>query len=119
MAISAIALASELLVADEDAIEELHVHEFFDDEAAHDDDAIDNLYAEFTAECKQVVSELSKKYGKPSREGNEDNEVVELNGVFCFAIWVVGGRQLYVAAAHEDRGVPILLMLGTAGSDAD
>jgi hypothetical protein len=31
----------------------------------------------------------------------------------CF----VGGRQLFVAATYEDRGVPILLMLGTTTAD--
>jgi hypothetical protein len=36
-----------------------------------------------------------------------------LNGVFRFAIWKVKGKHLFVAAHHEDRGIPIVLVLGT------
>ena len=45
------------------------------------------------------------------------NYDIPLNGVFRFAVWPVGDKQLFAAAAHEDRGVPILLMLGTADGD--
>jgi hypothetical protein len=37
--------------------------------------------------------------------------------VFRFAIWSVGDKLLFAALADEDRGVPILLMLGTADGD--
>lgn len=115
---SAITLASQLL-EDEDAggLEELRIHEFDDDEAAHDDETIEKLYAEFSAEFDRVEAALSKKYGKPSRTGKEDDDVIPLNGVFRFAIWPVGEKQLFAAAAHEDRGVPILLILGTTDGD--
>ena len=46
-----------------------------------------------------------------------DARVVPLNGVFRFAVWEVGERFLFAAAAHEDRGVPILLILGSAGRE--
>ena len=117
MAKSATTLASELLEADSGGLEELRIHEFTDDEEAHDDEAIEKLYADFSAEFDRVEAALTKQYGKPSRTGKEDDEVIPLNGVFRFAIWPVGDNQLFAAAAHEDRGVPILLMLGTADGD--
>jgi hypothetical protein len=64
-----------------------------------------------------VQVELSKKYGAPSRTVTEDDDIIPLNGVFRFAVWPVDDKQLFVAASHEDRGVPILLMLGTATGD--
>jgi hypothetical protein len=42
------------------------------------------------------------------------NELTPLNGVIRFAIWTVGQTQLFLAFAHEDHGLPVLLMLGTA-----
>jgi hypothetical protein len=117
MAKSAITLARELLEGDAGALEELRIHEFTDDEEAHDDEAVEKLYAEFSSEFDRVVAVLSKQYGKPSRTGKEDDEVIPLNGVFRFAVWPVGDKQLFAAAAHEDRGVPILLMLGTVDAD--
>ena len=117
MARSATTLAAELLEAGPGGLEELRIHEFTDDEEAHDDDAIEKLYAGFSAEFDRVEAALTRQYGEPSRTGKEDDEVIPLNGVFRFAIWPVGDKQLFAAAAHEDRGVPILLMLGTADGD--
>ena len=111
---SATTIASELLESGPGALEELRIHEFEDDEEAHDDDATEKLYKEFSTEFDRIELSLSKKYGKPSRVGKEDDESILLNGVFRFAIWDVADKQLFLAAAHEDRGVPILLMLGTA-----
>jgi hypothetical protein len=114
MSRSATTLANELLEAEAGGLEELRIHEFTDDEAAHDTELTDRLHADFSAEFDRVQAELSNRYGAPSRTGEEDDEVIPLNGVFRFAVWQVGDRQLFAAAAHEDRGVPILLMLGTA-----
>ena len=110
-------LASELLKRDAGAWEELRIHWFEEDEEAHDDEAVERLYADFSSHFDGVEAMLSKPYGKPSRTGKEEDEVIALNGVFRFAIWPVGGKQLFLAAAHEDRGIPILLMLGTVDED--
>ena len=110
---SASELASELLSAQPGGLEELRVHEFADDESAHDDQLIQQLLAEFSADFDRVQDELSRSYGVPVRTGTQDDDVIPLNGVFRFAVWQVGEAQLYAAAAHEDRGVPMLLMLGT------
>lgn len=114
MAKSAKTLAREILAGDAGALEELRIHEFEDDEEAHDDEATEKLYEEFSAEFDRVKAALTKQYGQPSRTGKKDDKAIPLNGVFRFAVWAVGDKKLFAAAAHEDRGVPILLMLGTA-----
>jgi hypothetical protein len=119
MAKSPTTLASELLKGDAGGLEELRIHEFADDEEAHDDESIEKLYADFSAEFDRVETALIKQYGKPSHTGKEDDEAIPLNGVFRFAIWHADDKQLFAAAAHEDRGVPILLMLGTADGDVE
>jgi len=92
----------------------LRTHEFSDEASAHDDELTDRLYADFSAEFERVQTELTKQYGSPSRTGQTDDNLIPLNGVFRFAVWPVGDRQLFLAAAHEDRGIPILLILGRA-----
>ncbi|MFO0797423.1 MAG: hypothetical protein U0804_08080 [Gemmataceae bacterium] len=114
MATSA-ALARKLLDSGSGGLEELRVHVFDDDLAAHDDVAIESLTADFVVEFDRCVVELSQVYGAPQRLGTEDDDAVPLNGVFRFAVWTVGNQELFAAAAHEDRELPILLMLGTAG----
>lgn len=111
---SATSLATELLESGSGGLEELRIHEFADDEAAHDDKKIERLYADFCSELDRAQKELSAGYGPPSRTGDTDDEIIPLCGVFRFAVWEVGEAQLFIAASHEDRGVPILLMMGTA-----
>ena len=114
---SATTLAKELLQSDTGNLEELRIHEFEDDASAHDEQALEKLYREFAKDFDQVQIELSKQYGPPSRTGKADDDLIPLNGVFRFAIWSVDDKQLFAVAAHEDRGVPILLILGTADGD--
>src|SRR5947208_2316015 len=106
-------LAGELVAAGGGGLEELHVHSFDDDEAAHDDDAHERLYEQFSAELQAAVTELEKTYGEPLRSGASHDAAVPLNGVFRFAVWDVDGTELFLAASHEDRDCPILLMIGT------
>jgi hypothetical protein len=111
---SATSLAKVLLEGEPGGLEELRIHEFVDDEASHDDAQLEELYAEFAAEVDRVQGELATEYGVPSRSGDSDDEIIPFSGVFRFAVWEVGDSQLFVAAAHEDRSVPIILMIGTA-----
>jgi hypothetical protein len=113
MSKTAISVAAALLKDEIGGIEDLRTHEFADDEAAHDDDSTEKLYASFGADFDAATAALSKKYGKPSRTGSEDDDVIPLSGILRFAIWELKDRQLFAAVAHEDRGTPILLMLGT------
>ena len=110
---SAVKLARQILKQDEGGMEQLRLHDFPDDESAHDDELTERLYAEFSAELEGVQAELSKEYGPPFRKGKAGDKIVELNGVFRYATWRVGDKLLYVAAHHEDRGIPIVLWLGT------
>jgi hypothetical protein len=106
-------LASELIAEGLGGLEELHVHEFEDAAAAHDDNGIERLYVQFKAELDAARAGLSRVYGNPLRTGTADDRAIPLNGVFCFAVWDVDGTELFVAATHEEREVPILLMIGT------
>jgi hypothetical protein len=117
MAKSPTDLAHDLIKRAPGGLDVLRIHEFDDDGSAHDDELHETLYAEFSLDFDRVQAELAKTYGKPSRTGEEGDRVVPLNGVFRFAVWHIGDKTLFAAAAHEDRGCPILLMLGTADSD--
>lgn len=114
---SATEVAAKLLKTANDDLTELRLHIFedgSDDEVALDEEAMDQLYKEFASNFSEVQGELIGVYGKPLRSGSNDDEVVPLNGVFDFSIWEVEGRFLYLAAAHEDSGLPVILMLGTS-----
>lgn len=113
MSNSATNLARELLGRGKASLEVLAIHQFRDDAEAHDDEAIERLYLEFKSKFKLAQSELSGVYGDPIRAGNGSDNIIPLNGIVCYAIWQFKSRLLYLAFAHEDRGVPILLMLGT------
>ena len=110
----ALELAPKLLKKAE-GLQELRVYEFDGDEEAHDDELTERLYDEFAAEVERVQAELSKKYGRPAKQGKSGDRAVRLNGVFRYALWDIKGSQLFVAAHHEDRGVPIILWIGIVG----
>jgi hypothetical protein len=109
---SAVTIARKLLEG-EAGLEELRVHEFDEDASPDDGELIERLYKEFSSDFDRARAQLTKQYGTPIREGKEDDAAVLLNGVFRFAVWEVDGTELFLAAAHEDRDVPILLMMGT------
>ena len=102
------------LLKEGDGLEMLRMHDFPDDESAHDDELTQRLYAEFSAELERIQTTLTEHFGEPAQVGNEDHDLIPLNGVFNFAIWEVNEQNLFVAAHHEDRGVPIILVIGIA-----
>jgi len=114
---SATELARELLERDEDGLEELRLHTFELDGDEHDEELDERLHAEFSDEFDSVQSELATAFGAPVRTGSEDDDAIPLSGLFRFAIWQAEGKSLFLAAAHEDRGLPVLLMLGTVADD--
>ena len=61
---------------------------------------------------------FSKIYGKPLRAGNTNTKLIPLNGVFRYATWRIGKRQLFVAAAREDRECPMWVVLGATSGGA-
>jgi hypothetical protein len=91
---------------------DLRVHQFKHDLEAHDDNAIARLYAEFVSDFERVQADLSECYGEPVSLGIENDKRIPLGGVFRFAIWQAEGQLLYAVVAHEDRGCPVLLLLG-------
>jgi hypothetical protein len=107
-------LARQFLASDKDSLEDLRIHQFKNNEEAHDDSAIDRLHEAFITDFEHVKSELSSVYGEPLRTGADHDDDIPLCGVFRFAIWSIESRLLYVAVAHEDRECPILLMIGVA-----
>jgi hypothetical protein len=115
--VSPTSVARELVDRGPGGLEELRVQEFPDDESAHDDALHERLHAEFSADFERVQAELARTYGEPLRTGAGDDGLLPLNGVFRFALWEVGDTVLFAAAAHEDRGCPLLLMLGTTDGD--
>ena len=120
-------LASKLLERHKNGLEELRVHMFELDGDEHDEELHEKLYSEFSSDFDRVQTELATAFGAPVRTGSgsidwvsqaEHDSVIPLNGVFRFAIWKIEGKTLFAAAAHEDRGLPIILMLGTV-TDAE
>ena len=106
-------VARQLLASPKASIAELWVRPFEDDAAAHDDDLQAQLDRDFVTAFQEAQSELSEELGRPARFGQEHDEAVPLSGVFRFAIWSVGDQNLWLAAAHEDRECPFVLLLGT------
>jgi hypothetical protein len=114
MRVAAVPVARKLLAAPAGNIGELWVHPFASDEAAHDDAMQAQLERDFAAAFEAARSELAADFGPPLRFGEAAEDAVPLNGVFCAAVWSAGDRQLWLAAAHEDREMPFLLLMGTA-----
>ena len=114
---SATELAAKLLKRKKEGLEELRLHVFELDGDEHDDELVEQLYMEFSAEFDRAREELSTSFGPPERTGIEDDSAIPLNGVFRFAIWKIERKTLFAAAAHEDRGLPVILMLGTVTGD--
>ena len=108
----AAAKLAQKLLKNKEGLEELRLHDFPDDESAHDDELTERLYAEFSDDVQAIQAELAKMYGPPTRTGTEGDKFVRMNGVFRFAVWNVAGKQLFVAANHEDRGIPVILWMG-------
>jgi hypothetical protein len=119
MMASPTSLARELIDQGPCGLEELRVQEFPDDESAHDDALHESLHAEFSVDFDGIQAEFAQTYGEPLRTGAGDDGLIPLNGVFRFALCEVGETVLFVVAAHEDRGCPLLLMLGTTDGNGD
>jgi hypothetical protein len=99
---SATSIAERVLAAAEDEFDMLRIHEFSDDDSAHDKQIVKELYGDFSADFERAESELCEAFGAPSRTGEGGNDLIPLNGVYRYTFWEVGDRQLYLAIAHED-----------------
>ena len=111
-------LARELLDRDGTALVDLEIYQFARDaDDAHDDGFQDRLAKQFAASFENAQAELVKALGQPSNTGDQNNPCIPLCGVFRFAVWVQDNKSLFLAAAHEDRECPYLLMLGTGAGE--
>ena len=94
-------------------LEVVRIHQFADDVEAHDDARQARLYAEFKIAFSIALSQLESVFGSAElADAERDVPFVPLCGVFCAASWVANGKRLYLAAAHEDRECPYLLVVG-------
>jgi len=110
----AVPIARQLLASPKASIAELWIRPFEDDSAAHDDDLQAQLERDFVTAFEEAQSELTEQFGRPARVGDDYDESLPLSGVFRLAIWSTGDQNLWLAAAHEDRECPFVLLLGTA-----
>jgi hypothetical protein len=95
----------------------IRIHEFELDGDEHDDDAIDKLHESFHADFATATAALTKIYGNPTRAASDiDDDAIPLCGVCRFAVWDFDRKGLFLAVSHEDRGTPILLMIGSTES---
>lgn len=113
MSKSAVSVANNLLAQRSGGFEIHLIHTFDDDTAAHDDQLHSRVHQDCESAFDDSCAELRLAFGPPTRTGSSDNESIPMSGVFRFAIWEIEGRQLFIAAAHEDRECPFLLLLGT------
>lgn len=104
-------LAQRALDGD-DVLEAVELFEFSGDEDAHDDAFQEKLERQFEAKFDDACDVLAGELGEPSRTGSADDDAIPLCGVFRFALWEKAGRGVYLAAAHEDRECPFLILIG-------
>jgi hypothetical protein len=116
MANDALKPARELLDGEAELLE-LRIHMFEDDSELHDEAFEARITKEFESQFELARRDLTKEFGEPTRIGTTDDPGIPLTGVFRCAVWDVDGRELFLAAAHEDRGTPVLLMMGVEGGN--
>ena len=104
--------AAEFLESGDSAMDVIRIHEFELDGDEHDDDAVTLLHQDFKKDFDAATRALTSEYGTPSHSGSEDDDAIPLTGIEAFNRWSIGGQGLFLAISHEDRGTPILLMLG-------
>lgn len=104
--------AEKLLKARKSKCEELHCREFFDDAEAHDEEVQSQLEATFLSSMKTYEKALASRYGAPTRTGTDQVDQIPINGVVRYALWEIGAKTLYLAAAHEDRELAWVILLG-------
>jgi hypothetical protein len=106
-------VAAKLLAQPDSALEVLQIHQFQSDEEYHNDILQDTLVRDFEHQFEALVEKLRVNYGDPVWLDG-DVTAIPLCGVYRNAMWRINGRKLFLAAAHEDRECPFLLVLCTA-----
>ena len=107
-------LAQAAATLEEGEMDVVRIHEFELDGDEHDDAATDQLHKDFKADFDDATKVLSEHYGEPSRTGDTDDDAIPLAGLVAYNVWSIDDCSLFLAISHEDRGAPILMMLGCA-----
>ncbi len=100
------------LEAGDGVMDALRIHEFEMDGDEHDDDSVELLHYDFKKDFDAATRVLTAEHGEPAHSGSDDDDAIPLTGIEAFNIWNIGDQGLFLAISHEDRGAPILLMLG-------
>ncbi|MCR9197664.1 MAG: hypothetical protein NXI04_03375 [Planctomycetaceae bacterium] len=75
--------------------------------------AVAELLESFKADFESAVVILTEEYGQPTRSGcDSEDDAIPLSGLCEFAVWDSPGGSFFLAIAYEDRGAPMLLMVG-------
>jgi hypothetical protein len=81
----------------------------------YDPDEMDALYYELVAEMNVIVESLTAVWGVPDFHGRWDDADYPAWAFHdVIAYWERQGRFAYVAVRHEDKELPIELMLGVS-----
>jgi len=105
--------AAQSCLAGSDPVALLRIYQFEDDVEAHDDALQKRLRSDFSESFFEVANVLDGAFGPRTELDVEDDlEMIPLCGVFHAASWNVDGTGLFLAAAHEDRETPLLLIVG-------
>ena len=73
----------------------------------------ENDRIEFNEACDEFVDFISEKLDvKPNTELERVEQLVPLAGAVQGASWPYGGRMYYLSLVHEDRELPIFLIVG-------
>lgn len=100
-------------LAGDEQVALLKIFQFQDDVEAHDDDLQERLEKEFLDAFNEARIALNGVFGSHTDlELEEGEDLVPLCGVFRACSWHVGETSLYLAAIHEDRETPFLLIAG-------
>jgi len=84
-------------------------------EADWDYDEMDALYGELVEEMEDLVADLTAVWGEPEFHGRwDDDDYPEWAFHDRIAFWQREGRYAYVAVRHEDKELPIELVLGVS-----
>ena len=107
--------AAESCLAGGEPMALLRIYQFKDDVEAHDDDLQEHLSKSFLEAFHTAASALDIAYGSHTNiDVDNDFDSIPLCGVFRAASWNAAGTNLYLAAAHEDRETPYLLLISVA-----
>lgn len=89
---------------------------FANDIEAHDAGLQDRMYQAAAERFQQAATALSERYGDPVRSTAARLRRIPHNGVVDSRIWSVAGQLVYLVLTHEDRELPVQILVGrTAG----